>query len=56
MTSQSYHFYEKVGDFWQQNAVYFDKVKEAAYKSEHLCQKSLALQTHNIRYECKTLC
>ena len=40
-------FNEKIDDFWQKvltSAIFsfshFDKVKEAAYKSEHLCQKS----------------
>ena len=56
MTGQSCLFYEKIGDFWQENADYFDKAKEAAYKSERLWQKLWVLQPHNIRYECKTLC
>ena len=64
MTSQSCLFYEKIGDFWLKILTsasfgfssHSDTVKEAAYKSEHLCQKSWALQAHNIRYECKTLC
>ena len=58
-------FIKRIGNFWQKECwrqrffsifISFWWSQKTFYKSEHLCQKSWALQLHNIRYECKTPC